>query len=422
MALNADYPNNNINPENIGFVRSRGYLAIVLITDEDDCSADPNDVTNDGMFLENPYTETGSLRCATRGHNCGGQVIPDYTDPSVGYTGSGFSHAFADCTPRDQPNPSNPDHSYLPLIRVQDMIDSINGISPWVVDSNGNYVYDSSGKNHTSIQKTPDKLLVYGIIGWPPDTNLPDVQTTDQYRIDKDATSKPPTEATLWDYMPICWIPSVTSSDGNIYKGYGGLREKKFLDAFQKTDSNGNPVQNTFSLCNQDFTGPMTAIANAIVQVLKPGCVQYPLIDTNSSASAPGIQPECQVIDRIPCDVPGTPASCLPTGYEETSRPECIDPTTGLPLNPVTATDPTKAPITNIPDTDQARPCWYLYYDTDPYKGCPNAYHNQRITVLRKSGTNAPAGTILDLKCLTCARADQKCCPVDNPGCDPSKL
>ena len=37
--------------------------------------------------------------------------------------------------------------------------------------------------------------------------------------------------------MPICTVPSIKSADGNIYKAYGGLRLKKFLDAFQKTDS-----------------------------------------------------------------------------------------------------------------------------------------------------------------------------------------
>jgi hypothetical protein len=48
-------------------------------------------------------------------------------------------------------------------------------------------------------------------------------------------------------------LDSITSADGNIYKAYGGLRLKKFLDAFQKTNPQGT-VQNTFSLCDADFT------------------------------------------------------------------------------------------------------------------------------------------------------------------------
>ena len=388
VALNADYSNNTVNPENRDFVRNKGYLAIVLITDEDDCSADPADDKNNDMFLQNPMTETASLRCATRGHVCNGKPIPGYDDPSQGFQppnplpapNVGYTTAFANFAPKDQIDPKNPDHTYLPLIRVQDMIDSVNGI----------------------IRKSPDQILVSGIIGWPTDATLSGVTISDQYQIGIDATSLPGQQSTLWDYMPVCTVPASKSADGNIYKAYGGLRLKKFLDAFQKKDMQGNLIPNTFSLCNTDFSPAMTAIANAIVQVLKPGCVQYPLIDTNPAA--PGIQPECQVIDRIPCDRPGT-GTCLQTGYEEYSRPECIDTTTGLPLNPQSPA------IDNIPDA--ARPCWYLYSDPDPNKGCPDVYMNQRITVLRPQGTNAPAGTVLDLKCLTCPRADGNCPPLN---------
>jgi hypothetical protein len=279
------------------------------------------------------------------------------------------------------------------------MIDSVNGVSAWVVDSNGEYVYDANG-NHVSVQKTPEKIFVSGIIGWPPDPNTlsSDVQTSDQYQIGIDTTSLPVPQNSYWDYMPICRVPSIQSEDGNIYKAYGGLRLKNFLDAFQKIDMRGNPVQNTFSVCNADFTIAMTAIANAIAQVLKPGCVQYPLLDTDPST--PGIQPECQALECIPCDSPGT-GNCLSNGYEDYARSECIDPTTGLPL------DPTNPQTAKVPDS--ARPCWYLYYDPDPNTGCPNAYMNQEIAVLRKTGTTVPPGTMLSMKCLTCARADQTC-------------
>jgi hypothetical protein len=447
VALNADYPDNpadppnSINPENIGFVRPKGYLAVVLITDEDDCSADPDDGINDQMFLQTQQvvTETASLRCAARGHVCGGQPIPGYENPSIGYqppnplpaTNLGFTHAFSDCAPKDQADPQNPDHHYLPLIRVQDMIDSVNGMTAWQVDANGNYVYKPNPKAkdpndpnnpplHVSVQKgSPDgdprkasKILVSGIIGWPPDTALSGVTTTDQYQIGIDPTSRPKPQDTYWDYMPICQIPSITTlpagPDANIYKVYGGLRLKKFLDAFQKTDQAGNLIQNTFSLCNQDFTTAMTAIANAIAQVLTPGCVQYPLIDADPNT--PDIQPECQVIDQISCDTPGTPSNCLPSGYEEYSRPECKDGS-GLVLPPTTTPQQANS---NVPDDDSHRPCWYLYYDTSPVtaSGCGTANKGERITVLRRNNAMAPPGTTLAMKCLTCAKAAGETCPA----------
>ena len=430
VALNADYPNNpndpkneppnTINPENIGFVRPKGYLAVVLITDEDDCSADPGDDKNDSMFLQtqNPITETASLRCAARGHVCKDnnnnyQPIPGYEDPSIGYqppnplpaTNIGFSTAFTNCDAKGQPNPATgqTDYHYMPLITVQDMIDSVNGVSAWVVDSNGNYVYDTNG-NHLSIQKSPDKILVSGIIGWPPDANS---LSAAQYQIGIDTTSLPSPANTEWDYMPICKVDSIKSADGNIYKAYGGLRLKKFLDAFQKTNPQGT-VQNTFSLCNADFTTAMQQIANAIVQVLKPGCVDYPLIDTQPAPAAGQqrgpVQPECQVTDQIACDSPGI-GSCLVTGYTNDPLPECIDKT----VNPPAPLNPVNPALGNIPDSD--RPCWYLYYDRST-TGCPNSYNYQRITALRQNGQTAPAGTLLAMKCLTCAKATQACPPL----------
>jgi hypothetical protein len=184
----------------------------------------------------------------------------------------------------------------------------------------------------------------------------------------------------------------VQASDGNIYKAYGGLRHNKFVSAF---GANGH----TFSICNQDFTDAMTQIGQAIAQVLKPGCVQYPLIDTNPNVA--GVQPECQAVYKIACNTPGQ-GTCLSTGYQQQTLTECIDPNTQLPL------DPTTPALTDIPDS--ARPCWYLYYDSDPTTGCPNAYMNQRITVLPPSTeSQAPAGTMLALTCLTCPASDQTC-------------
>ncbi|MGA7744510.1 MAG: hypothetical protein WCE40_22000, partial [Polyangia bacterium] len=173
--VNCNAQGNNctdINMENVGFLRPEAYLAIVLITDEDDCSAPVADVAqngnnNDGMFLTRPPGETASLKCAARGHLCGGQPIPGY-DPVNGFTPQnpaptpnvgpgtgalGFMHPFSDCTDKEQLDRNNLDSTYLPLIDVRDIIDSVNGVK---------------GNPQTQI-------LVSGIFGWPPDTALPNV-------------------------------------------------------------------------------------------------------------------------------------------------------------------------------------------------------------------------------------------------------
>ncbi len=58
------------NQQNAGFLRPDAYLAIILITDEDDCSADPkSDLFVDPQF---PVPQAGSLRCNLVGHVCNG--------------------------------------------------------------------------------------------------------------------------------------------------------------------------------------------------------------------------------------------------------------------------------------------------------------------------------------------------------------
>ena len=376
-------PQTGINDANRGFLRDNAKLAIVLITDEDDCSASNVNSQNDDMFnMQTPgkrdVGDTTSLRCAARGHLCGGQPIPNY-DPAVGYTGAApFTHSFADCTakekrllnPSGNPNdPSNVDYTYLPLIDVQDVINDIN--------------------NFTKGAQAKQRILVSGIIGWPPDandTNLPaDLQTNPNYRIDKDATSLPASQGNLWDYMPICSIPSQTSADGNIYKAYGGLRLKKFVDAF------GDKGQ-VFSICNSDFTNAMTQTGSDLVQAMtgNADCVPYAL--TDAAPNTPGLQPHCEAVDRTPCDVPGMGA-CLESGYAEAPMPECKDSQGNL-------LDPASPQLDSV--SEDSRPCWYFSYDAT----CTNA---QKISALRPTGVVAPAGTLLTMTCQTC--------PASNPGC-----
>jgi hypothetical protein len=384
-------PQNSINEANSGFLRSYAYLFIVLVTDQDDCSANNYNTLNDDMFnmvTKGDPGDTTTLRCAARGHLCGGQPIPDY-DPVVGYTGTTpFSHTFADCSAKEKrllnPNgnpddPNNVDYVYLPLIDVQEMIDSVN----WV-------------KGAAASQK----ILVSGIIGWPPgpnDVNLPaTLQTSNQYQIGKDATSLPVAQQSLWDYMPVCSIPDQKSTDGNIYKAYGGLRLKKFIDAF------GDKGQ-TFSICNSDFTEAMVQVGEVggNDDVLWPGCIDAPLIDTDPNT--PEIEPDCQVFYQTPCTTLGT-GYCQQTGWAVKPLSECKD-AQGKILDPASL-DPSLSDQQTVDNllaniSQDSRPCWYLSYDNTAL-GCRNvSYKGQEISALRPSGSVAAPGTILAVTCLT---------------------
>jgi len=252
--------------------------------------------------------------------------------------------------------------------------------------------------NWTKGDQAGQKIFVSGIIGWPPgpnDTNLPaTLQTSNQYQIGKDSTSLPVAQQSLWDYMPICSIPDQKSTDGNIYKAYGGLRLKKFVDAF------GDKGQ-VFSICSSDFTNAI--IGNGMVQVLTPGCVTYPLIDTDPN-TPDIVEPECVVVDRSPCSTPGVD-SWLQPSYTETTLSECkdaqgkiLDPTS---LDPSLSDQQTVDTLLASSISQDSRPCWYLSYDNTAL-GCKNvAYKGQRISVLRPSGSVAAPGTTLGVTCLT---------------------
>ena len=233
-----------------------------------------------------------------------------------------------------------------------------------------------------------EQILMSGIIGWPPNND----PTSVKYQIGKDFTAPSPQD-TLWDYLPICELAPNASADGTSYKAYGGLRLKQFMDAF------GDHGQ-TFSICNPDYTAAMTQFGDAIVKVLKPACLDSPLIDIDPST--PEIDPECQVIEQIRCETPGQGA-CLVSGYQERSFSECRD-SQGNRL------DPADPQLDSVPE--DGRPCWYLFYDTSA-AGCPTTPNGARILVLRKPGTIAPPGSLLRIACLTCPRVDQPCSFLD---------
>ena len=63
---------------NQGFLRPSAYLAIVLFTNEDDCSAPPDSdlFDNTSMSVSDPLGPMMSFRCNEFGHLCGGQKPP----------------------------------------------------------------------------------------------------------------------------------------------------------------------------------------------------------------------------------------------------------------------------------------------------------------------------------------------------------
>jgi hypothetical protein len=284
----------NLTAENKGFLRTEAYLGIILLTDEDDCSAPPDTTlfTDDQLY---PGT-TASFRCAEVGHLCGGAF------PPVGM----FQAPLASC----HPAPGGK------LIGVQEIVNSVRALKP-----------------------RPDQQIIVAAI-----TGVSDNDATAPYRYGYAMGN-----AKELDYLPIC--------SGRNGEARAALRIKEFVESFGQNGS-------LHSICADDFSPAMQQIGERLAAKLATPCITAPIVDTRPD---PGVQADCQVIDRIPRD----------KGFEDVLLPACGGG------NPV--------------------PCWRL----TPDSSC--AESGFKMTVDR-GGQLAPLGAQQAITCLTCARPDDPRC------------
>jgi hypothetical protein len=165
-------------PANGGFLRDDAYLAFVVITDEDDCSA-PADST---LFTAENPGQDASLRCALAGHTCGGAHNDGLTD---------VNRPLSECQ-------AAPDGGLFP---VQELVDSIVGLK----------------------KGDPNMIVAAGIYGWP----LPNTAAL-PYRIDAEG-NRGGFGGGNRSLKPIC--------DSNNGEATAGLRVRKFIESFPNTSS-----------------------------------------------------------------------------------------------------------------------------------------------------------------------------------------
>jgi hypothetical protein len=297
-------------PANAGFIRDGAYLAVIIIADEDDCSAgnsmvfDPSDVSLTGMF--GPLT---SFRCTEFGITC--------DEGNLSRTAASYTN----CVPRtDVPYMRNP----------QDYVDFLKGL-----------------------KADPNLIIVAGIIG-----------NADPVRVQiKD--NNPELDA------------SCSSANGNAAPA---VRLKYFLDQF--------PNHNTLtSICNDDLSGALEQIAQALARVIGNPCLEGNIPDTDINPNEPGIQLECSVAD---VQYPGTEQEIGKTirRCDITETEACIVPSTA-------GADPYTPPC---PKAGQALPCWW----TRKADSCdPDTSPSQlQLLVERAAGQDPPAGTYVVAGCV----------------------
>jgi hypothetical protein len=244
--------------ENAGFLRDDALLAIVLLTNEDDCSAPPNTkvYSENGAQenLSNPLGPlSGGFRCNRYGHLCkepatGQTVMPPLTPPADA-TGDPPMLALQDCTSNDT------DSGLLTPV--------------------GKFI-----KDIRALKKDPDNQILVAAIAAPPAP----------YGVVWQTDTGHTTEA--WpEVMHSCGVgPGVTNpaadttaTDGSF--GDPAVRIQQFLNGFQDS---------VFaSVCEPSYAGSLTGIANRINQKFAPPCV------TSKIAKTADGTPDCTVTDRV---------------------------------------------------------------------------------------------------------------------------
>jgi len=292
-ALGAD-PAFPLPDKNAGFLRPPAYLAIVLVTNEDDDSAPPVTPLFDtsSKSVADPYGPLQSYRANEYGHLCNGAPPP---------------RAMAASFP---PGACVSAEDKGLLIPVQTMVSEIKALKP-----------------------DPSKIFVAAIAG-PPDPY-------DVIMVDAPARTSDAQAGIKW--------PNVAHSCMENSGEYGdpGVRLKAFVDAF-----GANGVFE--SICADSFAPALTAIASTIGQVLRPKCIEGPLVDKDPNR--PGLQPDCAVVDHSFDDQGVETSTVVPSCADEPTAPKCWQ----------LADDPTDCPSTD------AHPQQVLAFVPPPDPGTSN--------------------------------------------------
>jgi hypothetical protein len=198
--------------ENANFLRTDAYLQVVLVTNEDDCSAPPNSDLFDSssMFVSDPLGPLQHYRCNEFGHLCGGKPPPRQPVGEVDLSNT--------CVSTEDGR----------LIRVADFVKALKGV-----------------------KTDPSKVFVSAIAGPP-----------NPYKV----TVGPPeikTDPNQWPYVE----HSCTQNEPDGSQSYAdpSVRIAQMITAF-----GANGAFEDF--CQADFTQSLQRIASQIGKAMGPPC------------------------------------------------------------------------------------------------------------------------------------------------------
>ena len=216
-ALAASDPASNFAVSNRGFLRKDAFLGIVILSDEDDCSGEP-----DATIYRDPIAgQSGSLRCALLGHVCDDKAIPASKD---------FRSTLGACKPYERQDSEKATR----LINVQEFV---------------KFVKELKGGNE-------NKIIVSSIVGWNENPQTP-------YGLRENRLSSGALEIEL---SPVCTLAQTGTAAP-------ALRLAQFTKSF------ANHTIDT--ICQADLADAMKEIGEKMALVIDRTCIDATLVDTD---------------------------------------------------------------------------------------------------------------------------------------------
>jgi len=234
-------------------LRPSAYLGLVFLSDEDDCSAAPND----GLFGNRPELngEAASLRCGTRSHACGGVNLTETPRAFPPRCRSWCPSRPAPPATDDCPNPTDTSvpTTCSPLRGLAAMATEIKALKskPRIRSSQ-----PASSAGRSATPTWPPRLTGSRPFPIPTAPTRPIPRST---TIGRSATI-PTTCRTNPD--PVTGFDATAASWG----ATGGLRMSAFVDQF---GDNGLK----FSICQPDFSAAMSKIGSALGKKMQNLCL-----------------------------------------------------------------------------------------------------------------------------------------------------
>jgi hypothetical protein len=265
-----------------GFVRTSAVLAVVLVSDETDCS-----YSNDWQSIFSPESEGGNPAVFWED--------PDAASPSsavcwnAGVACTGGPGVYDEC------HAENYDVDGNPGVEAGDAV--MHSLARYI-----DYLQEIEDRKREYV---PDQQVVFAAL-----TGVPVGYETGMAELVYQDAGDPLAQLDFG-----IGSGCVNNTEGGF--GVPPVREREVAEAFEIGDQ-----RNAYSICASDYSPALSAIANSIVDQMHPPCYPACVADTNPVTTE--LDPQCAVIQQSPnleggideVDVPPCEGGAVPDGAE----------------------------------------------------------------------------------------------------------